>query len=81
MGITTILTMSTLLTGVDQQNLPVVSYVKALDWYYIGCFIFVFAALCEFSIVNYFSTKHRRIINKQQITAASLNLEKVFKTV
>ena len=76
MGITTILTMSTLLTGVDQQNLPVVSYVKALDWYYIGCFIFVFAALCEFSIVNYFGTKHRLISNKQRIKAASLNMKK-----
>ena len=76
MGITTILTMSTLLIGVGRQDLPVVSYVKALDWYYIGCFIFVFAALCEFSIVNYFSTKHRLISNKQRINDASLNMEK-----
>ena len=76
MSITTIFTMSTLLTG-DQQNLPVVSYVRALDWYYIGCFIFVFAALCEFGIVNYLCTKHRRILIKQQIKAVSLNLEKV----
>ena len=77
MGITTILTMSTLFIGVGQQDLPVVSYVKALDWYYIGCFIFVFAALCEFSIVNYFCTKHRLISNKQRIKA--LNMEKVIK--
>lgn len=59
MGITTILTMTTLLIGIGQQQLPVVSYVKALDWYYIGCFVFVFAALCEYALVNYFDTKQR----------------------
>ena len=60
MGITTILTMTTLLIGVGQQQLPVVSYMKALDWYYIGCFVFVFAALCEYAIVNYFDQKQRQ---------------------
>ena len=77
MGITTILTMTTLLIGAGQQGLPVVSYIKALDWYNIGCFIFVFVGLCEYSIVNYFSTKHIRMLNLQQLKRASYDLEKV----
>ena len=77
MGITTILTMTTLHIGVGQQGLPVVSYIKALDWYNIGCFIFVFVGLCEYSIVNYFSTKHIRLLNQQQLKRASSDLEKV----
>jgi hypothetical protein len=79
MGITTILTMTTLLIGVGQQGLPVVSYIKALDWYYIGCFMFVFAALCEYSIVNYFSTKHRQKL--QRMKATSPVFEKVCKDI
>ncbi|XP_028411264.1 glycine receptor subunit alpha-4-like isoform X2 [Dendronephthya gigantea] len=76
MGITTILTMTTLLIGVGQQGLPVVSYIKALDWYYIGCFIFVFVGLCEYSVVNYFSTKHSRFLKKQQLIEAARSIEK-----
>ena len=77
MGITTILTMTTLLIGVGQQGLPVVSYIKALDWYYIGCFTFVFVGLCEYSIVNYFSTKHMRMLNEQRLKAAASKSERV----
>jgi hypothetical protein len=76
MGITTILTMTTLLIGVGQQGLPVVSYIKALDWYNIGCFTFVFVGLCEYSIVNYFSTKHSRMLIEQQLKQTSSDSEK-----
>ena len=77
MGITTILTMTTLLIGVGQQGLPVVSYIKALDWYYIGCFLFVFVGLCEYSVVNYFSTKHKTFLKEQRLKDASNSIEKV----
>ena len=77
MGIATILTMTTLLIGTSQQGLPVVSYIKALDWYYIGCFIFVFVGLCEYSLVNYFSTKHNRLLEQQRLKAVLSTLEKV----
>lgn len=77
MGITTILTMTTLLIGVGQQQLPVVSYVKALDCYYIGCFIFVFVGLCEYSVVNYFCTKHKTYLMKRQLKASQSDIEKV----
>ena len=78
MGIATILTMTTLLIGVSQQGLPVVSYIKALDWYYIGCFIFVFVSLCEYSMVNYFSTKHSRLLEEQRLLRED-NLAKLEK--
>ena len=81
MGIATILTMTTLLIGTSQQGLPVVSYIKALDWYYIGCFSFVFVGLCEYSMVNYFSTKRSRFLQQQRLKAAFSTLEKVRKVV
>lgn len=51
-GITTVLTMTTISTGV-RSSLPRISYVKALDIYLVMCFVFVFAALLEYAAVNY----------------------------
>jgi len=52
LGITTVLTMTTISTGV-RSSLPRISYVKAIDIYLVMCFVFVFAALLEYSAVNY----------------------------
>ncbi|XP_037968170.2 gamma-aminobutyric acid receptor subunit beta-like [Plutella xylostella] len=52
LGITTVLTMTTISTGV-RSSLPRISYVKAIDIYLVMCFIFVFAALLEYAAVNY----------------------------
>ena len=51
-GITTVLTMTTISTGV-RSSLPRISYVKAIDIYLVMCFVFVFAALMEYAAVNY----------------------------
>jgi hypothetical protein len=51
-GITTVLTMTTISTGV-RSSLPRISYVKAIDIYLVMCFVFVFAALLEYAGVNY----------------------------
>lgn len=62
-GITTVLTMTTISTGV-RSSLPRISYVKAIDIYLVMCFVFVFAALLEYAAVNYLywgaRTKRRR---------------------
>jgi len=52
LGITTVLTMTTISTGV-RSALPRISYVKAIDIYLVMCFVFVFAALLEYAAVNY----------------------------
>lgn len=52
LGITTVLTMTTISTGV-RSSLPRISYVKAIDIYLVMCFVFVFAALLEYAAVNH----------------------------
>ncbi|KAF7691590.1 gamma-aminobutyric acid receptor subunit rho-3 [Silurus meridionalis] len=55
LGITTVLTMSTIITGVS-ASMPQVSYVKAVDIYLWVSFLFVFLSVIEYAAVNYFTT-------------------------
>lgn len=67
LGITTVLTMTTLLIGIGQGSLPVVSYVKAVDWYLIVCFILVFGAFAEFALLSHKNcTKLPGMIHKRR---------------
>uniref|UniRef100_A0A3Q3W122 Uncharacterized protein n=1 Tax=Mola mola TaxID=94237 RepID=A0A3Q3W122_MOLML len=54
LGITTVLTMTTLST-VARNSLPRVSYVTAMDLFVTVCFLFVFAAMIEYAMLNYYS--------------------------
>ncbi|CAF0784992.1 unnamed protein product [Adineta steineri] len=67
LGITTVLTMTTISTGV-RSSLPRISYVKAIDIYLVMCFVFVFAALLEYAAVNYlyWGTRAKRRKEKNQ---------------
>ncbi|KAJ7383217.1 Gamma-aminobutyric acid receptor subunit alpha-2 [Desmophyllum pertusum] len=60
LGITTVLTMTTLLIGIGQGSLPVVSYVKAVDVYLIVCYTLVFGAFAEYALMNYIETTSNR---------------------
>nr|XP_002119693.1 gamma-aminobutyric acid receptor subunit beta-3-like [Ciona intestinalis] len=51
LGITTVLTVTTISTNV-RQSLPKIPDIKALDVYLICCFVFVFLALLEYAMVN-----------------------------
>jgi len=67
LGVTTLLTMATQTTGIN-NSLPPVSYTKAIDVWTGVCLTFVFTALLEFALVNYASRSdaHREKMKKQQ---------------
>ena len=44
-------------SGLNAET-PQVSYVKAIDVWMGACTAFIFAALIEFTVVNYLSRKH-----------------------
>lgn len=63
--ITTILTLITML-GVVNNNMPKVSYIKAIDLYLLVSFIFVFASLVEYIIVLNFNDCYIRKKKKEK---------------
>ncbi|XP_039603932.1 gamma-aminobutyric acid receptor subunit rho-1-like isoform X1 [Polypterus senegalus] len=71
LGITTVLTMSTIITGVN-ASMPRVSYIKAVDIYLWVSFVFVFLSVLEYAAVNYLTTvqerKERKIRDKLPCT-------------
>ena len=58
-GITTVLTMSTILSGVS-ASMPQVSYIKAVDVYLWVSSLFVFLSVVEYAAVNYLTTVEER---------------------
>lgn len=60
LGVTTVLTMTTQLTGSSSNEIQV-SYAKAIDIWYSFCMILVFSALVEYAFVNSWSRlEHKR---------------------
>nr|DBA16336.1 TPA: hypothetical protein GDO54_003739 [Pyxicephalus adspersus] len=52
LGITTVLTMTTLM-DCARSSLPRASAIKALDVYFLICYVFVFAALVEYAFAHF----------------------------
>ncbi|KAM4710258.1 gamma-aminobutyric acid receptor subunit beta-1 [Discoglossus pictus] len=76
LGITTVLTMTTISTHL-RETLPKIPYVKAIDVYLMGCFVFVFLALLEYAFVNYiFFGKGPQLQKKAAEKAEKANNEK-----
>ncbi|XP_068165894.1 gamma-aminobutyric acid receptor subunit gamma-3-like [Antennarius striatus] len=74
LGITTVLTMTTLST-VARNSLPRVSYVTAMDLFVTVCFLFVVAAMIEYAMLNYCSYSVRRPPPKpQRMAYTSFNM-------
>ena len=51
LGIATFLTISTQLASVNKA-LPRVAYIKAIDFWMITCFVFIFGTLVEFAMAQ-----------------------------
>ncbi|KAG2466238.1 GBRB3 protein, partial [Polypterus senegalus] len=76
LGITTVLTMTTISTHL-RETLPKIPYVKAIDIYLMGCFVFVFLALLEYAFVNYvFFGRGPQLQKKAAEKATQANNEK-----
>ncbi|VDD95736.1 unnamed protein product [Enterobius vermicularis] len=56
LGVTTVLTMTTLITTTNNA-MPKVSYIKGLDYFLNFCFVMVFASLVEYAVVSYLNKK------------------------
>uniref|UniRef100_A0A4W5JUT8 Gamma-aminobutyric acid type A receptor subunit gamma3 n=1 Tax=Hucho hucho TaxID=62062 RepID=A0A4W5JUT8_9TELE len=78
LGITTVLTMTTLST-VARTSLPRVSYVTAMDLFVTVCFLFVFAAMMEYAIQNYYAyraqkPRYNKTNKTQRLTYSMLDM-------
>eukprot|EP00794_Sanderia_malayensis_P003629 gene3629-4143_t len=65
LGITSVLTITTILNMLN-TSMPKVSYIKAVDWYLIVSFLFVFAVLIEYTLVLWLTDKERQQRRKRK---------------
>lgn len=65
LGVTTVLTMTTLMSSTNAA-LPKISYIKSIDVFLGTCFVMVFAALLEYATVGYLGKRIAMRQNKQQ---------------
>uniref|UniRef100_A0AC34F0M0 Neurotransmitter-gated ion-channel transmembrane domain-containing protein n=1 Tax=Panagrolaimus sp. ES5 TaxID=591445 RepID=A0AC34F0M0_9BILA len=56
LGVTTVLTITTVITTTN-NSMPKVSYIKGLDVFLNFCFVMVFASLVEYAVVSYMNKK------------------------
>ena len=71
MGITTVLTISTVIQGLKSQ-LPAVNYLTALDVYLWACFFFVSVTLIEYAYLNYQTVVLPRYKNEERMNLRDL---------
>ncbi|KAJ8371109.1 hypothetical protein SKAU_G00111370 [Synaphobranchus kaupii] len=76
LGITTVLTMTTLMVSA-RSSLPRASAIKALDVYFWICYVFVFAALVEYAFAHYNADYNRK--QRAKIKANKLSKESIVK--
>ena len=72
LGVTTVLTMTTLINSVNAA-LPKISYMKSIDIYLFVCFFMVFGALIEYACVGY--TDKRIQLRKNRFIAMQKMME------
>ncbi|XP_019513996.1 PREDICTED: gamma-aminobutyric acid receptor subunit delta isoform X1 [Hipposideros armiger] len=67
LGITTVLTMTTLMVSA-RSSLPRASAIKALDVYFWICYVFVFAALVEYAFAHFNADYRKKQKAKVKVT-------------
>ena len=72
LGVTTVLTMTTLINSVNAA-LPKISYMKSMDIYLFVCFFMVFGAMVEYACVGY--TDKRIQLRKNRFEAMKKVME------
>lgn len=87
LGVTTVLTMTTLMTTTN-ASMPKVSYIKSIDIYLGTCFMMVFASLVEYAAVGYLNKRlkmqremFRRSLqrsNSVQMSSVNANYERLY---
>ncbi|XP_011559267.2 gamma-aminobutyric acid receptor subunit beta-like isoform X2 [Plutella xylostella] len=77
LGVTTVLTMTTLMSSTNAA-LPKISYVKSIDVYLGTCFVMVFASLLEYATVGYMAKRiqmrKQRFVAMQKIASEQKKL-------
>ena len=68
LGVTTVLTMTTLMSSTNAA-LPKISYIKSIDVYLGTCFVMVFASLLEYATVGYMGKRIAMRKNRSQQAA------------
>ena len=72
LGVTTVITMTTLMASVNAA-LPKISYMKSIDIYLGTCFFLVFGALIEYAMVGY--TEKRIQLRKNRFLTVQKMME------
>ncbi|OXA61555.1 Gamma-aminobutyric acid receptor subunit rho-2 [Folsomia candida] len=74
--VTTLLTLTAMFSSV-RQNVPSVSYVKGLDFWMLGCIVFVFISLAEYTIyLKLRSMKEERKRRKESMTSTQQTMHR-----
>lgn len=73
LGIATVLTIS-FMQGALNDNVPRVSYLKSIDYFLLGSFVFVFMTLIEYVLVLKHSRKKKR--RKKELEIKTLERER-----
>ncbi|XP_045465939.1 gamma-aminobutyric acid receptor subunit beta-like isoform X2 [Harmonia axyridis] len=76
LGVTTVLTMTTLMSSTNAA-LPKISYVKSIDVYLGTCFIMVFASLLEYATVGYLAKRIQMRMDRFKAIQAMLQQRKL----
>lgn len=71
LGITTVLTLTTLISSTNAA-LPKISYLKSIDVYLVTCFFMVFAALLEYAAVSFIGNRKWKPKQKKNARYASV---------